>query len=863
MASYNAGASLAPLRGLVDGLGQRVVTRTASGTRFEALRLSAAFAGGTRFEREVRETLASIARFSHPAFPPSPRIERLSTSDGRPVLVSPYEPGLRLVTLLRQAQRASRTFTTSTVLFIVRDTLQALRAAHCAIPGYFHGALGPERIVVTPDLRVLVVEHVLGRGLAATLPADPAELWRRFGIAVPADPALPPFGPETDQLQIGLIALALLLGRPLDRDEYPDRIAELTDEARETDLLGRPSPLGATLREWLSRLLFISTNGPYSDLEAAENDLAILLSDEGGYVAAPIGLEVEPEVLEELPVHAPARASSPTEPPGQTPQAETPTAPPQLRLVEPEPQPELDQPVAVAGPAETVEYPLAASAALPSASDGPLQPGPSGIVLQFETPPAAVARGMDVAQVDAAPAPATPIPEPLEHVEPPVFHGRHESEEREPLSPRPEQEVRDAFGSVHVSDPEDGPPPLPPSADIDTAATPAEPPGMPRLPLPVGRPHTSLADHATLQVAVGPGFAAAGDPPGDPPESPVPSAAAGVEGPIDPPARRQVPGRPRGRRVPARLLIVVTVAVALLTAAAVAGGYYLLAGMGPPGRLRLESAPVGAAVLLEGRRLGRTPLSVQLPPGLHYVQVQGQYSSYTLAVQIRSRGEVRERVSLPEAGTAATLVVRTEPAGLMVTVDGQARGNSPLTLDAVPPGRHQIAAADEVSKVEREVVLAPAGRVDVTLAVSGWIAVESPLPVRTLVDGRPVGAKGPIGAAPGRHRVEFVNEGLGLRDAQDVIVEAGRTTSVVVSGTTGGLDVTADIPADVFIDGQPAGRTPLVNLALPLGKHEVRFSNPRLGDVRYEIAIRPGTNSLHGTFGAAPAQRPPSPRRIR
>ena len=43
--------------------------------------------------------------------------------------------------------------------------------------------------------------------------------------------------------------------------------------------------------------------------------------------------------------------------------------------------------------------------------------------------------------------------------------------------------------------------------------------------------------------------------------------------------------------------------------------------------------------------------------------------------------------------------------------------------------------------------------------------------------------------------------------------------------------------ANVFMDGQSLGETPIGNLSVPIGPHEFMFSNPQLGDQRRAIMV--------------------------
>jgi hypothetical protein len=234
------------------------------------------------------------------------------------------------------------------------------------------------------------------------------------------------------------------------------------------------------------------------------------------------------------------------------------------------------------------------------------------------------------------------------------------------------------------------------------------------------------------------------------------------------------------------------------------------------------------------------------------------HSSFTLALAVEPGASLSERVKLPEAGTPGTLVLRTEPAGVPVTVDGQDRGLSPLELQ-LPPGRHSVVAANDSARVERDVQVPVGGRLEMSLPVSGWLDVAAPIPVDVVVAGRRLVAEGgryPV--AVGRHRVEFSNTALRFRESQEVVVEAGRVARVALTTAGGLLEASSDAPADVLVDGQRVGRTPLVGVPVPLGRHEVRFVHPTHGEISYDVFITTGSTQLHATFGV-PAGRPSRP----
>jgi serine/threonine-protein kinase len=56
----------------------------------------------------------------------------------------------------------------------------------------------------------------------------------------------------------------------------------------------------------------------------------------------------------------------------------------------------------------------------------------------------------------------------------------------------------------------------------------------------------------------------------------------------------------------------------------------------------------------------------------------------------------------------------------------------------------------------------------------------------------------------------------------------------------GSVSLNARPWAQVWIDGAPVGETPLVNMAVPLGEHEVVFRHPQLGERRQKAIVRAG-----------------------
>ncbi len=94
-------------------------------------------------------------------------------------------------------------------------------------------------------------------------------------------------------------------------------------------------------------------------------------------------------------------------------------------------------------------------------------------------------------------------------------------------------------------------------------------------------------------------------------------------------------------------------------------------------------------------------------------------------------------------------------------------------------------------------------------------------------------------ARAGRHELEFVNSVIGFRTRREVDVRPGQITSVAVRVPNGTLNINATPWAAVWIDGTPFGETPLGNLSIVPGEHEIVFRHPQLGERREKTIVRP------------------------
>ena len=130
-------------------------------------------------------------------------------------------------------------------------------------------------------------------------------------------------------------------------------------------------------------------------------------------------------------------------------------------------------------------------------------------------------------------------------------------------------------------------------------------------------------------------------------------------------------------------------------------------------------------------------------------------------------------------------------------------------------------------------------------ARSGGFRVSSPIELHVLDGERVLGTSGdgPIITRAGRHQFDFVNSVIGYRVRREVDVKPGQIAAVSIAVPNGTLNVNATPWATVFIDGTPYGETPLGNLSIVPGEHEIVFRHPQLGERRERVIVRPDVPS--------------------
>jgi hypothetical protein len=282
------------------------------------------------------------------------------------------------------------------------------------------------------------------------------------------------------------------------------------------------------------------------------------------------------------------------------------------------------------------------------------------------------------------------------------------------------------------------------------------------------------------------------------------------------------------------------------------------AAVAQTGTAVINSLPNGASIVIDGVARGTTPLRVSLVPGPHTVQITSGSASRTLPITVEAGNVVSQYVefAIPPPVLGGRLEIGSDPSGADVRVDGVHRGVTPLVINDIAPGQHRVSLSAGGNIVNRTVTVTRGNTATIvvstapadTAASGGWMTVDAPVEMEIVEGGRVLGTTRtdrlmlPVGS----HRLEFTSAALEFTTARTVQIAAGKTASVAITLPPGRMSINAVPWADVTIDGLSVGTTPLGELSVALGTHEVVFRHPQLGERRQTVTVKAQTPTRLG-----------------
>ena len=768
-----------------DGLGERVVAADgATGELLQILRIRPALTAVPSFEFALRERAARLANFRHAYYARVRRIDRVQVPGPGLSIVSDHVEGTRLSDILRVAHERNLQLDINAALCLIRQLVPAVALLHENAREVAHGLISPERLVVTPHARLVIVEHVLAAAVEQ-LQFNRDRLWQEFRISMPPSAGMPRFDHRADVTGIGLVALALVLGRPLHQAEFPNHLPTLLNEARERTALGEEQPLSQPLRDWLARALQLDTRRAFASAPEALAALEEIVADDSMYVAAPVALETFLSRYIAALLELPSEMFS-------APQPAT-FAPPQAATHP-----------ATSTPSSGVFQPAAAPAAITNAAFDALTSLPGAYAAQ--------------------PAPAPSFITPAAYPPSPAAAATHHDTWADATAPAgPGTTARDITELIAAG-------------DLKAKNEPSD--------------RSSLFNpDAPFSFTPDAPFSGASDEPFSTTDAPFTIPA--------PVAQAAPAAKAKLKRPPLKLPKIPRKAVLAAAALIIVGGggvYAWRSGIGSSvaapstGTIVLQSNPPGVPVFVDGVDHGLTPAKFSVPVGPHTIELRRGVPR-VINVVVTAGAEISQYLEFANTPETGSLRVESQPAGAKVIVDGTDRGVAPVTVNDLLPGDHEVVLQTPLASARHVVSVQAGGTASLVTPVasaattagpvSGWLTVKAPFALEIREEGRIVGTTDAdkLMLAAGRHDIELVNEALGYRVTRVVQVMPGKVERLMVDLPKGIVNLNATPWAEVWVDGQRVGETPIGNLSIPIGPHEVVFRHPQFGEKRHAISV--------------------------
>jgi hypothetical protein len=275
--------------------------------------------------------------------------------------------------------------------------------------------------------------------------------------------------------------------------------------------------------------------------------------------------------------------------------------------------------------------------------------------------------------------------------------------------------------------------------------------------------------------------------------------------------------------------------------------------------VHVESTPPGAQVFVDGTERGQTPLDFTVGVGRRRLEVVAgsirRSVEFTAAAGSSAShhfdfGGANGQTATGAAGEepAGTLVVRSDPTGASVRIGGKELGTTPVTVSGLTAGEHEVQLAAASGAVSQRVQIQAGLTTTLVVpmadrAASGWLVVRAPIELTLLENGRFIttSRSDQTMLPAGRHEIEFVNDEFEFRSRQAVVIPPGRRVTFDVPMPLGRANINARPWAEVWVGEQRLGETPLGNVALPIGRHEIVFRHPQFGERRETLVIKANT----------------------
>ncbi|MHC4454153.1 MAG: PEGA domain-containing protein, partial [Planctomycetota bacterium] len=267
------------------------------------------------------------------------------------------------------------------------------------------------------------------------------------------------------------------------------------------------------------------------------------------------------------------------------------------------------------------------------------------------------------------------------------------------------------------------------------------------------------------------------------------------------------------------------------------------------GTLSIMSEPTNAKTLLDGKEVGKTPVTITaLKPDTYNVEiVMDGFNNWKESIDVIPDNEISLSATL--IMKPGSVSIKSEPAEATVLLDEKEAGTTPVTISDLKPGTHNLEIMmDGYEKWNEKVNIKPDEENSFTAVlrkITGSISVKSnPTNAILYMDGQDIGTTpNDLSAlAVGLHEFEAVLKGY-KNWKKSVNIKKGKNKNInaVLQINPGSVSIKSDPSnAMVHINGKEFDSTPVTITDLNPGKHNVEVKMDGYEDWKENIEIIPG-----------------------
>ena len=271
------------------------------------------------------------------------------------------------------------------------------------------------------------------------------------------------------------------------------------------------------------------------------------------------------------------------------------------------------------------------------------------------------------------------------------------------------------------------------------------------------------------------------------------------------------------------------------------------------GKIKFLSKPLNAEILLDGRRIGKTPhIETDIEGGEHEIELKRKgYASMKFTVTIKNTKMLKIKKQLKQAG--ALRILCDVEADLFL--NGKNIGISPLRMDSLPVGPHKISVEKEGFEKYNDIVHVRKNdtttvKVDLKPLYGYLTVLSTPDGASVSVNGRLLGktpikkymlkvGKKTISIALSQYQEKLYN--------QEIFKNRDHRINAALDPLPASIMITSEpYGADIFIDGKHSGKTKdsfkrkSKAIKIKPGKRKIRLELANYKKNKWNITVKPG-----------------------